>query len=99
MGTQWFLMGTYVYEQKVSPFTDNLGIMRDVEYHFRNDYFRYSNEEGYVKMGLRRSSVLASFPEHKKEIRKLLRKNRIASIDEAVMIHVFTLLDERGYLN
>ena len=98
VGNQMFLSDTHVYEQKVSPFKDELGIMRDVEYYFRSDYFRYSEKEGYHKMGINRRALITAFPEHKKAIKKLLRKNNIFIDSEQDMVRAFSLLDENHLL-
>lgn len=98
-GTQSLLSFRYIYEKKVGPYTDEMGIMRDVEFSLRANYYRYTEKDGYHKINLRRRSLYASFPEHKKEIKKILRKFNLMLKTEQELIKAFTILDEQGILD
>lgn len=98
VGAQMFLGDTRVHEQKVSPYKDQQGIMRDIEYSFRSDYYRFSEKDGFHKMGINRRALLTAFPEHKKAIKKLLRKYNIFIDNEQAMVRAFSLLDENDLL-
>ncbi len=98
-GTQKLLALLFIYEHKVSPYTDDLGIMRDVEFDLRTDYYRYSGKDGLQKMGLRRRALLHAFPEHKRELKKLLREFRISPTTPEAMAKIYKLMDERGMLH
>jgi len=97
-GKQSLLARRYVYERKVNPFVDNQGIMRDIEYEMRTEYYRYSETIGYHKMSIKRRALLVAFPEHKKEIKKLMRGNSIIFDSEKSLIRAFSILNENGLL-
>ena len=88
----------FVDEIKVSPFVDSQGIMRDTEYRFAQHYFIHNKNLGFVRVQKKRRSFLKLFPERKKEIRKLFRKNHILAQDEQGMIQAIQLLEEAGIL-
>lgn len=97
-GNAWLLAYHHVDEVKVNPYTDNNGIMRDSEYRLNVTYYFFSPEDGLIKIQRRRSSLLKIYPENKKEIRKILRKNKLTISDEWSFIQAFKLLDEVGIL-
>lgn len=96
LGTQSLLSFRYIYEQKVGPYTDEMGIMRDVEYHLRINYYRYSAKDGLFKIALKKRALYSDFPEHKKEIKKIFRKNKLLLENEQDLIKAFQVLDEQG---
>jgi hypothetical protein len=49
-----------------------------------------------VKIQRKRSALLKTYPEHKKEIKKILRRNKLILVDESSLIQAFKLLDEAG---
>lgn len=95
-GQNSLLARHYVHEQKVSPFKDKYGIMRDSEYLMKVEYYFYSVDEGYEKVGVKKRAYLAAYPEKKREIKKILRSENIRISDEKSMIRAFKVLDERG---
>jgi len=97
-GDQQLLGRRYVYERKVNPYVDGSGMMRDIEYEMKTEYFRYSEKEGYNKMSIKRKAFLKAFPEHKKEIKKLFRSNSIVFNSEQAIVRAFTILNENGLL-
>lgn len=98
-GTRSLLVYYSISATKVRPFTDKSGILRDTEYRLRISYFMYSAEDGFLKLKKTKRSFRKVLPDHKKEIRKIFRKNRLAVFDESSMIQVFKLLDNAGVLN
>jgi hypothetical protein len=89
----------FVEDIKVSPYTDKHGIMRDSEYRMNTSYFLFNDELGLIRIQKSRRSFIKNFQEKKREIKRLLRKNKQIIIDENSMIQAFTLLDEAGVLN
>ena len=83
----------HIDEIKVSPYTDRSGIMRDIEYRHRINYYIFSEEKGFQKVNRNRRSYLKVFPEYKKQIRRLFRKNKVTVVSEGGMIHATKLLD------
>ncbi|MEN8117821.1 MAG: hypothetical protein ABFS16_12620 [Bacteroidota bacterium] len=98
-GSQLLLAYHYVSEVRISPYKDKYGIMRDTEFRQNTDYYMYSGESGFKKLQPKRRAYIKAFPEHKKEIKKIFRKNRLVIVDEASMIQAFMMLDENGLLN
>jgi hypothetical protein len=49
-------------------------------------------------MQLKNRHLFTLYPENKKEIRKLLRKNKINIIDKSSAIQAFELIDANGFL-
>lgn len=98
-GTNALLKRHYVYTQKVGPYKDERGIMRDEEYHLRFEYYFYSKKEGYEKASVKRRAFLTAYPEKKKEIKKILRAENIRPTDEKSMVKAFEVLDQHGIFN
>lgn len=96
-GNRDFLAFREIIEEKTKPYHGYFGNMMDVQYVKRYSYYMYSPETGFRKIKLRRRSVLNVFPENKKEIRRLLRKNKVNILEESDMIRAFELLDTNGY--
>jgi hypothetical protein len=87
-----------IEEIKVSPYNDNSGKIRDTEFRLKTIYYMLSSKLGLTRIQLKNRSLFTLYPENKKEIRRLLRKNRISIVDEHSAIQAFKLLDESGYL-
>lgn len=88
----------YIYEHKVSPYMDKLGAMRDIEYRLKTEFYLYSENKPLQKILPKRSAFISAFPEHKKGIKKLFRKNNLFIQNQQSMIQVFRILDEAGLL-
>lgn len=95
-GKQSLLAKRYIYERKVNPFVDEFGIMRDIEYEFRSNHFRYLEDKSITKISISRRGVIHAFPEHKKQIKKILRTYRITVNNEESMAILFQHLEEQG---
>lgn len=90
------MVNWYIYEQTVSPYVDRNGITRAVDYQLHKDYYLLTKEQGLHKIRLKKRALFTQFPEHKKEIRKLLRKNNLFVNDELSMVKALNLLQENG---
>lgn len=97
-GAAQLLAFHFVDEVKISPFIDSQGIMRDAEYRFAQHYFLYNKKIGFVRLQQKRRSFLKIFPEQKKELRKLFRKNHLLVQNEHEMVLAVQLLEEAGIL-
>ncbi len=98
-GAHKFLAFYFVFEYKVSPYVDRNGITRDSEFQIQTNYFMYSESHGLQKMDITRRSFFNAFPEKKKEIRKMFRKNHIAVQNEPSMIAAFQLLEKNKIID
>lgn len=96
-GGRDFLAFREIVEEKTRPFVDKFGIMKDTRFQGKTTYFMYSPKTGFQKIRLRRRSVLTVFPENKREIRRLLRRNKVNNFEEKGMIRTFELLDKNSY--
>ncbi len=87
-----------VNELKVTPYMDNSGVIRDIEYRPELVYFALTKDNRLIKMQKSRRTFAVNFPKHKKEIRKTFRQKRLSALTEASFIHSFKVLDESGVL-
>lgn len=97
-GKQSLLARRYIYEQKVMPYVDKMGTMRDVEYELHAEYFRYLPDGSFHKISINRRSVVHAFPEHKKQVKKLIRNYSISLSSEASMVFLFNHLEKENIL-
>jgi hypothetical protein len=97
-GTVKLLVFYQIEETKISPYVDRSGKMSDTEFKLKTIYYLLTDSIGLTRIQLKNRSLFTLYPENKKEIRRLLRQNRIAIVDEHSAIQVFKLLDENGYL-
>lgn len=97
-GSAKLLAYHFVNEVKVTPYNDNAGVMRDTEYKAAENYFLFTDKNELFRVQRKKSSFYKIYPEHKKEIRKLLRKNRVSLIDQSSLVLAVKLLDEAGIL-
>lgn len=88
----------FVEEKKVNPYMDKYGLMRDFEYRHVVDYFVFDTGGELKKIQKKRRSLLKSYPENRKEIKKTLAGNKIFIRDENSLIQAFKVLDEANLL-
>lgn len=98
-GNRLLLAFHRVEQIKVSPYADMLGVVHDTKFRMTISYSMYSKKNGFSKLFTRKSSFIKTIPEHKKEIRKIFRQNKIMLSDEKSMIQAFDLLDKAELLN
>lgn len=98
-GTSKLLCFHQMEQIKVSPYIGVGGKLYDVEFRLKNMYFILSQEKGISKIQIKNRSIYTVYPEHKKEIKKLLRKSRINVSDESSAIQAVEVLDSAGFLN
>jgi len=98
-GTRSLLAFHHIDEVSVNPYLDKSGIMRNSEYKLNITYFLYTEETGFEKITTKKRSILRLLPEHKKQIRKLFRQNRILLSGKSSMVQAIEVLDLAGLLN
>lgn len=86
-----------VEEVKTGLYTDRNGKLRHTTLKKYTDYYMYSEESGFRKILPQRNSFLNTFPERKKEIRRIFRKNNFVRLSKSEMVKAFSLLDEAGF--
>ena len=87
-----------IEERKISPYIDSSGKLSDTEFRLKTIYYLLSKVNGFTRFQLKNRSLFTLFPENKKEIRKLFRKNKIDIIDESSAVQAFNLLEANGFL-
>ncbi|HKI87799.1 MAG TPA: hypothetical protein VKA38_02145 [Draconibacterium sp.] len=98
-GTSKLLAFHFIDDVKINPYTDRYGILRDKEYRPAVHYYLYNEKNGFSRLLMKRKSFLKVYPEHKKEIRKLFRKNHVFITDEEGLILALKLLEDSGIAN
>lgn len=97
-GGMSLLVRWFIYERSVIPYVDRNGLNRATEYELNKDYYLYSEDTGLQKIKLKERAIYSSFPQHKKEIRKLFRQNNVDIKEEQSMVSAMSLLDGNGLL-
>ena len=97
-GKQKLVAHHYVTEVKVSPYKDRNSILRDTEFRPQTDYYLFDGKTEFNELQLKRKSFLHLLPEHKKEIKRLFRKNRLIFNNEIALTQAVILLEQEGFL-
>lgn len=98
-GTKQLLAYHYVFEEKTRMYTDEHGNRRGVRLVPKTIYYIYSPDSGFKILKKKRSSFVRLFPEEKREVRRIFRRNNLRNFNETEMIEAFKLLDEAGFFN
>ncbi len=97
-GTRWLVAFHYIYEEKTSVYRDAYGKLRDTRLKPKKTYFMYFPEqEQFRRVQEKRRWFVKLFPDHKREVRRIFRKNNLRRFDEKQMVQAFQLLDEAGF--
>jgi hypothetical protein len=99
-GRRWLVAFHYVYEEKTSVYRDAYGKLRDSRLKPKKTYFMYfPEEEQFRKVQDKRRWFVRLFPENKREVRRMFRRNNLRRFDEKEMVRAFQLLDEAGFFD
>jgi hypothetical protein len=99
-GTRWLVAFHYIYEEKTSVYRDAYGKLRDTRLKPKQTYFMYFPEdEQFRRVQEKRRWFVKLFPERKRDVRRMFRRNNLRRFDEKGMIQAFSLLDENGYFD
>jgi len=82
-----------VEQNKVSPYIGVGGKMYDTEFRLKTMYYIMSKDNRVEKIQFNNRSFYNIYPEHKKEIKKILRKNKISVTDENSAVQAVKTLD------
>jgi hypothetical protein len=97
-GTRWLVAFHYIYEEKTSVYRDAYGKLRDSRLKPKKTYFMYfPHDEQFRRVQEKRRWFVKLFPENKREVRRLFRRNNLRRFDEKQMVQAFQLLDEAGF--
>lgn len=79
-------------------YRDESKMLKDQGYISSYQFYFYSPEDGYSLIRLNRNALLAKFNvSDQKQIKKLLRKNRLRISDEESMILAWKIIERAGY--
>jgi hypothetical protein len=99
-GSRWLVAFHYIYEEKTSVYRDAYGKLRDTRLKPKKTYFMYfPEEEQFRRVQEKRRWFVKLFPENKREVRRMFRRNNLRRFDEKEMIQAFELLDDAGFFN
>ncbi len=84
-------------EEQSAPFKDKNGFLQVSTYVLRLQYFVRFPDGHFEKFKLNRGSLLALFPDSKREIRRILRKDRNWVKTEASAARAIELIDKQFY--
>lgn len=99
-GSRWMVAFHYIYEEKTSVYRDAYGKLKDTQLKPKKTYFMYSpQEEQFRRIQTKRRWFVRLFPENKREVRRMFRRNNLRRFDEPQMVRAFELLDENGFFN
>lgn len=99
-GSRWLVAFHYIYEEKTSIYRDAYGKLRDSRLKPKKTYFMYfPQEEQFRRVQDKRRWFVRLFPENKREVRRMFRRNNLRRFDEKEMVQAFQLLDEAGFFN
>lgn len=81
-----------------SPYHDQSGVLKNLEYVPEHQIYFYSREKGYANVKPNATSFLSKFEKQtQRPIKKLLRKNRIRINSEDALIQAWELVSKEGY--
>jgi len=99
-GTRWLLAFHSVLEEKTSIYRDRYGKLKDTKFKPKVTYYMYfPGENRFQKIQDKRRSFIKLFPDHKREVRRLFRRNSLWRFNEKEMVRAFQLLDEAGFFD
>lgn len=95
-GTRLLLVYHTIIVKKIRPYKNEFGILSDTEYEKDKTYYLYSQSSGFERIKISRRSLYHVFPDQKKEIKKVLRENKIEYKNEWSLIRAVSELDKAG---
>lgn len=97
-GTVMLLVSSRVIEKKVTPYNDSNGEFRDSEFILRKASFIFSKQNGLNRIKFSNHSIANVYPDQKREIKKILRQNKIQISDTKSAANALEILDKAGLL-
>jgi hypothetical protein len=84
-------------EVKISLYKDEYGLMRDSEFRMSTTYFLVFPDNDIRKITPTRGSFVQLFPEQKKSVRRLLRKNHVSFESNSKIIQAVRLIENEFF--
>lgn len=85
-------------EEKTSPYKDRNGYLQVSQYNLRPQNYTLFPDGSFERFRFKRRSFLSLFDDTKKEIRRLLRKNKIHLRDQSDYIQAIQLIESEYYI-
>lgn len=86
-------------EEQTTPYKDNYGLLQNTRFSLHANYYIIFPGDDFERFRLKRRSFTDLFPDNKKEVRRLLRKNHILFENELQTIEAVKLVEEALYSN
>lgn len=83
-------------ELKSSAYKDSNGIMKDTEYILTETFYTYSPEKGFNRFAPYKESFLNLYSKNKKQVRQILRKNRLNNFNIFNLGVAFSQIENAG---
>lgn len=81
-----------------TAYKDESNILKNMAYVSTYQYYFYSPEKGYSLVRLNRNAFLTKFSEaDQKQVKKILRKNRVRIADEESLILAWKIVEREGF--
>lgn len=84
-------------EDRVPTYKDKYGYLRNTNFVTRSNYFLIFPGNDFERFRLTRASFLSLFGENKKEVRKILRKNKVHLLGEEEFTQAVRLIEKELY--
>jgi hypothetical protein len=88
---------TSITEHKTNAYRNKKGELDDREYRLEKQYFLLLPDHGFRSISPGRKAILNLFPERKKEIRQIFRRNRIDDYSLHGIPRIVSLLDQENF--
>lgn len=99
-GSRWLVAFHYIYEEKISVHRDKYGKLKNSHLKPKKTWFMYfPEEEKFLRVQNKRRWFVKLFPENKREVRRMFRRNNLWRFNEKEMVRAFQLLDEAGFFD
>jgi len=84
--------------ETVPPYMDNLGKLNNVTYQQAFSYFLYDPVRGFEPIRINKNSLLSKFSQtDRKQVVRMLRKNRIQIKDEKSIVMAWKLIEKQNF--
>lgn len=88
-----------VIEISETPYKDHMGILRNTKLILQKHYYLLTGKSEMKRLGTNKRAFYSAYPEHKRTIRRLFRKNKLREFDEEwQMTKAFEIIEKAGIL-
>lgn len=81
-----------------TPYKENSEVLKNMVYNLNYSFYFYSPEKGYLSVRMNQLALLSKFDKlSQKQIKKLLRKNKIRITGEESFVTAWKIVEKEGY--